>query len=362
VDFTNGNPVPIGGISFDGGAGSSGNLLVVDGSGNADTATLSSNSIVFDGAAAITYANTQSLTLNTAAGNDTITQIAQPAVPNVVFNGGTGNDTLNINAGAFSFSSDAGAGTSSLTVNATGGGSSVSFTGGQHLSALNLTSSAAAIMTAAALDLSPSMMHVNTLSFDSSNTKLDLVNNELLTGNSLTSVRSLISQGHLWTSIGSRVVGSLDIGGGQVEARPTLAGDTNLDGAVDVADLGNLATNFGFSTGGVWGQGDFDYNGSVDVADLGDLATNFGLSIGGGSGSAASPAAMATSVVSSATSANVARGNAAPSISQAFAQGVQSINAVDSISDHPTDDVSETYPWLVGARPHPRRVYTRSRR
>jgi len=31
-------------------------------------------------------------------------------------------------------------------------------------------------------------------------------------------------------------------------------------------------------------QGDFDYNGTVNVADLGDPATNFGRSLAGASG------------------------------------------------------------------------------
>jgi hypothetical protein len=78
-----------------------------------------------------------------------------------------------------------------------------------------------------------------------------------------------------------------------------LLGDTDLDGAVNVADLANLAGNFGATSGGTWVQGDFDYNGNVNVADLADLAGNFGETIGGGSdgsghaGSAASAGSAA---------------------------------------------------------------------
>jgi hypothetical protein len=53
----------------------------------------------------------------------------------------------------------------------------------------------------------------------------------------------------------------------------TYLGDADLDGDVDVADLGALATNW--QTSGVWTGGDFDYNGTIDVADLGALATNW---------------------------------------------------------------------------------------
>jgi hypothetical protein len=94
-------------------------------------------------------------------------------------------------------------------------------------------------------------------------------------------------------------LGYLDQGGGVTEVRFTLLGDTDLNGNVNVADLGNLATNFN-STAAGWINGDFDYNGNVNVADLGDLATNFnltlasaGLSTGGGQTGAAPAAVVA---------------------------------------------------------------------
>lgn len=58
-----------------------------------------------------------------------------------------------------------------------------------------------------------------------------------------------------------------------------LAGDANLDGAVDVADLGILATNW--QAPGVWTDADFDYSGAVDVSDLGDLASNWQAGVTG---------------------------------------------------------------------------------
>lgn len=53
-------------------------------------------------------------------------------------------------------------------------------------------------------------------------------------------------------------------------------GNANLSSAVDVGDLGILATNFNLS-GKRWQDGDFTGNGIVDVGDLGVLATNFNL-------------------------------------------------------------------------------------
>jgi hypothetical protein len=58
----------------------------------------------------------------------------------------------------------------------------------------------------------------------------------------------------------------------------TFGGDTNLDGQVDITDLGNLATNW--QTAAPWTGGDFDYSGFVDISDLGILATNWQSGVG----------------------------------------------------------------------------------
>jgi hypothetical protein len=58
----------------------------------------------------------------------------------------------------------------------------------------------------------------------------------------------------------------------------TYLGDSDLDGDVDVADLGALATSW--QTPGQWTSGDFDYNGTIDVNDLGMLATNWQQGVG----------------------------------------------------------------------------------
>jgi hypothetical protein len=85
----------------------------------------------------------------------------------------------------------------------------------------------------------------------------------------------------------------MDNGSSQVIIAPVLLGDTNLDGQVNVADLANLAGNFGKTTGMSWVQGDFDYNSNVNVADLADLSENFGNVQGSGAGASASGASSA---------------------------------------------------------------------
>ena len=56
---------------------------------------------------------------------------------------------------------------------------------------------------------------------------------------------------------------------------PPLAGDANLDGIVNVGDLGILAAHYGQSNC-TWAQGDFNDDGIVNVGDLGILAANYG--------------------------------------------------------------------------------------
>jgi hypothetical protein len=61
----------------------------------------------------------------------------------------------------------------------------------------------------------------------------------------------------------------------------TYAGDANLDGKVDIGDLGLLAGAWQ-QAGKVWFDGDFTYNGTVDIGDLGLLAGNWQKGVGSG--------------------------------------------------------------------------------
>jgi hypothetical protein len=58
----------------------------------------------------------------------------------------------------------------------------------------------------------------------------------------------------------------------------TYFGDTDLNGQVDVADLGNLASHW--QTSSDWLGGDLDYSGFVNVNDLGLLASNWQAGVG----------------------------------------------------------------------------------
>ncbi len=57
---------------------------------------------------------------------------------------------------------------------------------------------------------------------------------------------------------------------------PTVLGDFNLDGIVNVTDLGILATHYGIPAGMKWANGDANGDEAVGVIDLGALATWYG--------------------------------------------------------------------------------------
>jgi hypothetical protein len=129
--------------------------------------------------------------------------------------------------------------------------------------------------------------------------RLDLSNNSMIVdytapvGTLVDDTREHLRAGRLASSAGSTalglgygdnaVLGKSSFGGQSVDSSSLLIkftyfGDTDLDGDVDVGDLGTLATSW--QTAALWTGGDFDYNGSVDVADLGLLATNWQAGVG----------------------------------------------------------------------------------
>ncbi|MBN2291366.1 MAG: PEP-CTERM sorting domain-containing protein, partial [Pirellulales bacterium] len=77
-------------------------------------------------------------------------------------------------------------------------------------------------------------------------------------------------------------------------------GDFDLDGDVDVSDLGILAGNYGNTSGTLMVfEGDADFDGNVDVSDLGILAGHYGTNVGLSASSAVvpEPATMAMLVL-----------------------------------------------------------------
>ncbi|HSV15153.1 MAG TPA: pectinesterase family protein, partial [Tepidisphaeraceae bacterium] len=291
VDFGGGaSPVPSGGLSIDGGANS--DVLIIAGTTGADTATVNATTVIFNNSP-ITYANVESISINGTSGNDVLTQTAQPGNSATLSFSGSGAKTLNLNGGSFALNSDASAATPNLTVNVNAGGS-VTFATTQHLTALNITGGGIASMSAAASPASPAVLNVTTLGISGAGSKLDLADNEMWTTATVANVWAMIQGGQIASSSTGGALGYAGQASGVVEVRYTLIGDANLDGVVDVGDLGALASSYGMSGGATWAQGDFNGNGAVDVGDLGALATKYGSNVSSLPATAAATFAMSS--------------------------------------------------------------------
>jgi uncharacterized delta-60 repeat protein len=310
VDYSNGNPLPAGGVNFDGGANATaaGDTLVLKlPSSSANNLTVNGSGVTF-GSTPFALTNDELVIINGGSNDDTVTQAATPAVP-YVFNGGTGNDTLNIFSGSRTFDSDASLTTANLTVNVDGASSSVVFNSSQTLAGLHLTHGGTAVVSSVLVPYTPWILNINSLSFADSGSSLDLTNNELVVNQPIGDVRGEIGAGQIFTStpVSGEALGYFNAGG-PTKVRLTLLGDCDLDGIVNVADLADLSGNFGTVSGAIWQEGDFDYNGTVNVADLADLSGNFGHSLPGGP---SAPVGVATSSASAATTTTGAASPAA---------------------------------------------------
>ncbi len=68
VDFSGGNPIPPGGVSFDGGAGG-GNSLILAGTSGGDSVTMTATQITLAGASVMSYSNVEFFGFDLGAGN-----------------------------------------------------------------------------------------------------------------------------------------------------------------------------------------------------------------------------------------------------------------------------------------------------
>ena len=184
---------------------------------------------------------------------------------------------------------------------------------------LNVTAGTARISAKSTPNLPAGTSQVNSLSI-ASGASLDLTNNSLIVdysgpaGMLVGDVRNMLQSSRLRSSAATASM-NLGYGDNSILGRSTFAGvsvdptsmlvkytyggDANLDGQVDVTDLGNLATNW--QNAAVWTGGDFNYDGTVDVTDLGILATNWQAGVGNPSGRGSFDAALVAVGLGSAT-------------------------------------------------------------
>jgi hypothetical protein len=132
----------------------------------------------------------------------------------------------------------------------------------------------------AVLDLTDNRMDVGS---NGGSAQLDELRNELArgynggswTGKGITSATAAANS----SSAHPTALGFAIVPGVPYRVKYTYYGDANLDGQVDVSDLGILATNWQ-SASGFWYTGDFNYDRLVNVEDLGLLATNWQAGVG----------------------------------------------------------------------------------
>jgi autotransporter-associated beta strand protein len=267
-------------------------------SNNSNTYTISgtggiggSGGLTKSGAGAFTISTVNTYTGNTVVNGGTMTIAAGGSIasPNVTVASGA---TLNA-VGSLATTANV---TSAGTV--TFGASGSTATSTIQLASLTITAGTSSITASQHAATPKTLQSAAPLSITGTG-KLNITNNILIAAGTVSTAQALIgngSNGSVVTSIAGLALGYGTAGPGNFEIRATLLGDTDLDGQVNVADLANLAGNFGQTSGQVWLGGDFDYNGNVNVADLADLAGNFGkdlTSAGFGSGASSSSAAAA---------------------------------------------------------------------
>ena len=294
LDFSNGDPLPASGLSFVGGAGT--NTLKIIGTTGSDTASVNGSTIVLStpyGGATITYAGANALVFDgDNSGADTLTQTAQPGGgATLTFSRPTALDTLNVTGG-----------TLTIPANAPGSGM-LNYT----LGAISIASGAKLALAASDVPADQTVLTANSFTaagggyFDISNNSL-LVNYGVGQTDPALTIRGYLTTGYnnaTWTGAGisssfaatnpglyaiGYADGSVDTGTpalpGQILVKLTLAGDANLDGVVNFADLLAVAQNFNHTldTHGNpidWADGDFNYDGKVNFADLLLVAQNF---------------------------------------------------------------------------------------
>ena len=303
LDFSNGNPLPSSGFSFDGGPGF--NIVTIIGTPGDDTLTASANGLTFTGG---TFSNIPITTVN---------------VQSLQFHGGSGgNDSINLTGGIYTIDADTPTGTPNVSVTV-GPTAIANFATDQHLANLTLNGGTAnlsstrhsmvvnglAISNNGLLDIANSFLYLNNTatSFAAVKSYLDTAYNLHGLGNlnvpyagdykGVTGITSSVAKasyatdeviglgyynGALQDPTNPDTVGQIlgpDSNSGhgtgialnQILIRPTLTGDLNGDGVVNSYDVG-LFNSYGlFNTGPTalgWQAGDLNGDGVVDSKDV----------------------------------------------------------------------------------------------
>ncbi len=250
--------------------------------------------INFDSPVAYTIAGSNAITLDVSAGQaainvlngshtiaapvilaDDTTMTVTPAGSMLSITGvltATGKSITKAGAGKVQFEN-----VRAAALNVDGGTVKISAKGTANSASGTSVLSSLSIASGATLDLANNSMIIDYTSVGTlvNDTRLELLNG-LLMSSSATATKKL---GYA----DNATAGLATFSGQVVDAtslliKYTYGGDANLDGQVDISDLGRLAT--AWQTSNLWTSGDFNYDGFVDISDLGILATNWQLGLG----------------------------------------------------------------------------------
>ncbi|MGA2034634.1 MAG: lamin tail domain-containing protein, partial [Thermoguttaceae bacterium] len=105
IDFSGGNPIPAGGLSYDGGPGSGADALVVSDAANSDTVTFSGSQLIFNGAQTVTCSNTQDFSFDLGngsldLGNGTQTVGGLTMLSGNIMDGSLSSNAFNVQGGS----------------------------------------------------------------------------------------------------------------------------------------------------------------------------------------------------------------------------------------------------------------------
>jgi hypothetical protein len=323
VDFSGGDPLPVGGFSFDGGTHATGgdavHLLMGP---DVDTLTFDAASFAYPGLGFYALTNVQRVTVQGTPAEDNVS-VAGVLPYALAFDGADGNDTLNI-------SLNGATGTAFVPLGP--GSGRYTFTNGQPVEFANVeldkTAFPPTVTTAQfTYQARPSITFTFSEDVTESLSPADLVVTNQTTGQTIPAgnfifdnaspdglatrarwdATSLLPDGNY---VAKLPLGSVaDAAGNTLAADYTLsffvlAGDADRDRAVTFNDLLALARNYNQS-GRTWSDGDFDGNGTVNFNDLLILAKNYNKALPA-SGAAPAPAAATIDVQALAAAMGIA--------------------------------------------------------
>jgi hypothetical protein len=327
IDASFGNPIPVGGVNFNGGGqGANGDMLQVTG-GAANDAVIIRASQVQVGSLNISYGGTEMIRFDGNGGDDTLT-INNFVSFMPIFNGGTGNNTLVLNAGEYDYLEDAANSTANLNLVANNSATYV-FAANQHLGSLTLNGTSTAFVP----EGSAVVLVTNGLSMGAQAT-LDLGDNDLVLQATaanrdamLAMINGLLHSGRnggTWDGPGinsstaaldpKRITGLAAIvndrgdgtvvrgtvGGEAVNVnsillKHTYNGDANEDGVLNADDYAQIDAGFASHATGYY-NGDFNFSGGAPNSDDYFLIDRAFADQGAPLGAPAAPAAAASAL------------------------------------------------------------------